>query len=67
MRLYDALWHDGLAATQKEGGCLSHHHGVGYSKSVFMAAELGEGMRLYHALKDVFDPEGILNPGKMGL
>jgi alkyldihydroxyacetonephosphate synthase len=66
-RLYDALWHDGLAATQKAGGCLSHHHGVGYSKSVFMAAELGEGMRLYHALKDVFDPHGILNPGKMGL
>jgi alkyldihydroxyacetonephosphate synthase len=66
-RLYDALWHDGLEATQRAGGCLSHHHGVGYSKSVFMAAELGEGMRLYQALKDVLDPGGILNPGKMGL
>jgi alkyldihydroxyacetonephosphate synthase len=66
-KLYDDLWRDGLAATQKAGGCLSHHHGVGLSKSKFMEAELGEGMRLYRALKDVLDPRGILNPGKMGL
>jgi alkyldihydroxyacetonephosphate synthase len=65
--LYDRLWADGLEAVQRAGGCLSHHHGVGLSKSRFMAAELGEGMRLYRALKDVFDPQGVLNPGKMGL
>lgn len=66
-RLYDELWEDAMSATQRAGGCLSHHHGVGMSKAAHMAAELGEGMRLYRAIKDVLDPHGILNPGKMGL
>jgi alkyldihydroxyacetonephosphate synthase len=65
--LYDMLWRDGLLATQKAGGCLSHHHGVGFSKAAYMEAELGAGMQIYRALKGVFDPHGILNPGKMGL
>ena len=66
-RKYDDVWRDAMLAVQRAGGCLSHHHGVGLSKAAHMQGELGEGMRLYRALKDVFDPAGLLNPGKMGL
>jgi alkyldihydroxyacetonephosphate synthase len=64
---YDALWRDGLAAATRAGGTISHHHGVGLMKAPFMAEEHRESMVIYEALKRSFDPDGILNPGKMGL
>ena len=64
---YDALWRDGLAAASRAGGTISHHHGVGMSKGAFMAEEHRESMGLYESLKRVLDPDGIMNPGKMGL
>jgi alkyldihydroxyacetonephosphate synthase len=64
---YDALWRDGLAAATRAGGTISHHHGVGLMKGPFMAEEHRESMAIYEALKGVFDPDGIMNPGKMGL
>jgi alkyldihydroxyacetonephosphate synthase len=64
---YDQIWRAGLSATTKVGATLSHHHGVGLSKAPFMPEEHGTAMALYHALKDVLDPDGIMNPGKMGL
>jgi alkyldihydroxyacetonephosphate synthase len=64
---YDALWRDGLAAATRAGGTISHHHGVGLMKAPFMAEEHRESMAVYEALKETFDPDGIMNPGKMGL
>lgn len=47
------------------GGTLSGEHGVGLAKRDFVAMELGpEVLAVMHAVKHVFDPEGILNPGK---
>ncbi len=66
-RLYDAIWRDGLDATIQVGGTISHHHGVGLLKAPFMAAEHREAMAIFDAAKTAFDPDGILNPGKMGL
>jgi alkyldihydroxyacetonephosphate synthase len=66
-RKYDALWKDGLAAATRAGGTISHHHGVGLMKGPAMAEEHRESMAIYEALKRAFDPDGILNPGKMGL
>ncbi|HEX3765423.1 MAG TPA: FAD-binding oxidoreductase [Kofleriaceae bacterium] len=66
-RLYDAIWRDGLDATSQVGGTISHHHGVGLLKAPFMAAEHREAMAIFEAAKVAFDPDGILNPGKMGL
>jgi alkyldihydroxyacetonephosphate synthase len=66
-RLYDAIWRDGLDATTRVGGTISHHHGVGLLKAPFMAGEHREAMALFEAAKAALDPDGILNPGKMGL
>jgi alkyldihydroxyacetonephosphate synthase len=64
---YDEIWRAGLSAVTKVGATISHHHGVGLSKAPFMPAEHGAAMEIYRALKDVLDPYGIMNPGKMGL
>jgi alkyldihydroxyacetonephosphate synthase len=46
------------------GGSLSHHHGVGRLLAPWMGRQLGEiQMGALRALKQYFDPAGILNPG----
>ncbi len=66
-RLYDAIWRDGMEATTRVGGTISHHHGVGLLKAPYMAGEHREAMAIFEAAKLALDPDGILNPGKMGL
>jgi D-lactate dehydrogenase len=47
------------------GGTLSGEHGVGRSKRDFVSLEIdAETLALMRAVKRVFDPDGILNPGK---
>ncbi|MGB5833801.1 MAG: FAD-linked oxidase C-terminal domain-containing protein [Thiohalocapsa sp.] len=46
-------------------GTLSGEHGVGLEKRDFVDREIDPtAMRLMHAIKRQFDPNGILNPGK---
>src|SRR5439155_859160 len=65
--IYDAIWRDGLDATTRVGGTISHHHGVGLLKADQMAGEHREAMAIFAGLKSSLDPDGIMNPGKMGL
>jgi glycolate oxidase len=59
---------DVFALTMKLQGTLSGEHGVGITKAPYMGMELSPGvMNLTRRIKEVFDPKGILNPGKMGL
>jgi D-lactate dehydrogenase len=47
-------------------GSLSGEHGIGRHKRDFVALEIGpEALELMRRLKAVFDPDGILNPGKV--
>ena len=66
-RLYDAIWRDGMEATTRVGATISHHHGVGLLKAPYMAGEHREAMAIFEAAKASLDPDGIFNPGKMGL
>jgi glycolate oxidase len=48
------------------GGTITGEHGVGLLKRSWLRAELGEtSYALQRSIKDVFDPLGILNPGKV--
>ncbi|WP_236995191.1 FAD-binding oxidoreductase [Glutamicibacter halophytocola] len=47
------------------GGTLTGEHGIGLLKQDWLAEELGEtSLQLQRRLRAVFDPQGILNPGK---
>jgi alkyldihydroxyacetonephosphate synthase len=64
---YVALWDAGQRAVLAVGGNLSHHHGVGLNRARFVAEALGGGLDVLTAIKSALDPNGILNPGKLGL
>jgi alkyldihydroxyacetonephosphate synthase len=66
-RLYDSIWRDGLEAATRVGATISHHHGVGLLKAPYMAGEHREAMAIFEAAKHALDPDGVFNPGKMGL
>ncbi|WP_300859736.1 FAD-linked oxidase C-terminal domain-containing protein [uncultured Helicobacter sp.] len=49
-------------------GTLSGEHGIGLSKAPFMRLAFSQAeMDLFARIKKAFDPNNILNPGKMGL
>jgi D-lactate dehydrogenase (cytochrome) len=47
------------------GGTATGEHGVGLVKMKFMEAEHGPALEWMREIKALFDPEGILNPGKI--
>jgi len=47
------------------GGTATGEHGVGMGKRKFMMKEHGESLRLMRQIKQLLDPNGILNPGKI--
>ncbi len=48
------------------GGTLSGEHGIGISKSNYIESEIGElGVLITKKIKRLFDPNNILNPGKI--
>ncbi|KYH24970.1 glycolate oxidase subunit GlcD [Halalkalicoccus paucihalophilus] len=47
------------------GGSATGEHGVGIGKRKFMDEEHGLAIDLMRSIKDTFDPNGILNPGKV--
>jgi len=50
------------------GGTLSGEHGIGTSKAPFMGIAFNQQeIQLFKDIKKSFDPNNILNPGKMGL
>jgi alkyldihydroxyacetonephosphate synthase len=64
---YVALWDAGTTAALAAGANLSHHHGIGLNRARFVADALGSSLEVLSAMKASLDPNGILNPGKMGL
>ena len=70
----DAEWKRSSAAimdrlyrsSREMGGQISGEHGIGHAKSGYLAESLGEEtMRLMRGIKRAFDPQNILNPGKV--
>lgn len=61
-----ALIADIHRATVGMGGMISGEHGIGYTQKIYMPIALSETeLSLMKAIKNVFDPKGILNPGKI--
>ena len=47
------------------GGTATGEHGVGMGKAMFMQHEHGQALDVMRSIKQVLDPTGILNPGKI--
>lgn len=72
--LDEAAWKRTLGAVFQElydkarefGGQVSGEHGIGFVKQPYLAESLGPDLiELMAGIKKVFDPTGILNPGKV--
>jgi D-lactate dehydrogenase (cytochrome) len=47
------------------GGTSTGEHGIGFGKLGYLEQEHGDLIPLYRGIKDLFDPNGIMNPGKV--
>lgn len=64
---YRRAWSEVTRATIDAGGAISHHHGIGLNRGRFLAEGLGDAFDVLASVKHALDPNGILNPGKLGL
>jgi D-lactate dehydrogenase (cytochrome) len=49
----------------ERGGTCTGEHGIGFGKLAYLEREHGDLVPLYRGLKQLFDPKGLLNPGKV--
>ena len=56
-----------LALAQDMGGGIEYCHGIGAKLAPFMEREWADALLLARRLKHAVDPNGTLNPGKLGL
>jgi alkyldihydroxyacetonephosphate synthase len=66
LALHDELWTAAVTTSLAHGGTINEHHGVGLKLGRFMRPQHGEAFTLLQAIKDAWDPDGIMNPGKLG-
>lgn len=62
-RIHRNIWDIIMEVTLKHGGSIGHHHGVGKHRTKYMESEHGSSYKLIEAIKNIFDPKGIMNPG----
>lgn len=63
---WQAMKHDASLTIQRFGGTISHQHGIGLDHAPYLPAEKGAlGMDAIRAVCKSFDPDGMMNPGKM--
>ena len=67
IRLHNQIWNAGVRAAMENGGVINDHHGVGLKLSRLMKEQYGPAMQVLEGLKKALDPNGIMNPYKLGL
>lgn len=62
LKVFDELY----KRAREVGGLVSGEHGIGFAKKSYLIEQLGETqVSLMNGIKKVFDPNNILNPGKV--
>ena len=57
---------DLFSYTLELGGTITGEHGVGITKMKYLSDEIGrDELQIMKEIKEVFDPKGLLNPGKI--
>jgi glycolate oxidase len=66
VRRAEALVTELFEVTMKLEGTISGEHGIGITKMQYLPGQLGpDGIRLQDDIKKAFDPESMINPGKV--
>ena len=67
LRLHQAIWNCGVRTALANGGVVNDHHGVGIKLGRLMKEQYGPAMQVFEGIKKQLDPNGIMNPFKLGL
>ena len=67
IRLHNQIWNAGVRAAMEHGGLINDHHGIGLKLSRLMKEQYGPAMQVLQGIKKQLDPNGIMNPYKLGL
>lgn len=66
--MMEAALSDLIDMSHEMGGTASGEHGLGYTKRHYLEREVGaEQVKIMKGIKNVFDPNGVLNPAKVWL
>lgn len=67
LRLHQEIWTTGIRAALDNGGVVNDHHGVGIKLGRYVKEQYGPAMQVLEGIKKQLDPNGIMNPFKLGL
>ena len=67
LRLHQQIWNCGVRTAIANGGVVNDHHGVGIKLGRLMKEQYGPAMQVFTGIKKQLDPNGIMNPFKLGL
>lgn len=67
LRLHQEIWTTGIRAALDNGGVVNDHHGVGIKLGRYVREQYGPAMQVLEGIKKQLDPNGIMNPFKLGL
>ncbi len=65
LEYYQKCWNTIIKAVIEAGGSIAHHHGIGINRSHWMESEWGNAFSTMKEIKNILDPNNILNPGKI--
>ena len=63
----EVWWNAAMKACLEHGGSISHHHGIGRRRAPWLPDELDGWWDVLATVKKALDPNGIMNPGGLGL
>ncbi len=66
LQLHNRVWNAAMQAVIANGGMINEHHGVGVKLGRYMRKQYGTAWPFMKRLKSTIDPNGIMNPGKVG-
>lgn len=65
--MLQTIWKVSMETALETGAAISHHHGAGLARAPYVTSALGSSIKILQGWKTALDPNGILNPGKLGL
>jgi alkyldihydroxyacetonephosphate synthase len=66
LALHNEIWARSIKTALANHGILNEHHGIGFKLGYLMPEMYGPAWELLQTIKDTLDPQGIMNPGKLG-